>query len=464
MMEIYESLFISGVFLLGGIQMENVYVMKSTSRYTGIHLTEKEFEIIKYIHDFSVFPAGNIHRLFNSGLKKLRSKHAISMRLGKLVKSGILVQLKTNFPKQGENRPPQYAYRLGSRGFDLLMQEEMITEKDAERRKKYGPQLNMPTPHNKAVNTIFTELVERLIGSEESFNSLQCQYFRGDQHKEISYANSQTGYSPVIPDWIYDTKDQIICLELDTGRQTNSIIKAKFGRYQRLARYLEKPLVVVFSVGLSTLTDDDSPKEKRVGSLKQLFSEHTDWPENFEMFVLPSHRTPDFLYKMLKNRATVTNLQAKGVTNNWLTYSRQASKQKMSYRIGQNENLNRLLFQDTYNLDFITELLPGNEIIPTGLLYMDEGSVRSHQKARANMRRIQTWNNRLDSYEPKASLFLVYNEASNAFNEILALQPECRTFIVNVEEVIAAAKSKEQMFPLMIEILTPYTRKPCKLL
>lgn len=462
-MEIYESLFISGGFLLGGIQMENVYVMKSTSRYKGIHLTEREFEVIKYIHDFSVFPAANIHRLFNSGHKKPRSKYAISMRLGKLAKGGILVQLKTDFPKQGENRPPQYAYRLGSRGFDLLIQENMITEKEAERRKKYGAQLKMPTPHNKAVNTIFTELVERLIGSEESFKFLQCQYFRGDQHKELSYANSQTGYSPVIPDWIYDTKDQIICLELDTGRQTNNVIKAKFGRYHRLARYLKKPLVVVFSVGLSTLTDDDSPKEKRVGSLKQLFSEHTDWPENFEVFVLPSHRITDFLYKMLKNRATVTNLHAKGITNSWLNYSRPASKQKMSYRMGQNEKLNRLLFQDTFDLDFITELLLEDNIISAGLLYMEEGSVRSYQKARANMIRIQTWNTRFNSYD-KASLFLVYNQASNAFNEILALQPECRTFIVNVEEVIAAAKSKELLFPPMIEILTPYTRKPCKLL
>ncbi|WP_158241148.1 replication-relaxation family protein [Planomicrobium sp. MB-3u-38] len=444
--------------------MENVYVMKSTSRYTGIHLTEREFEIIKYIHDFSVFPAGNIHRLFNSGHKKPRSKYAISMRLGKLVKSGILVQLKTDFPKQGENRPPQYAYRLGSRGFDLLIQEKVITQKHAERRKKYGPQLKMPTPHNKTVNTIFTELVERLIGSEESFKSLQCQYYRGDQHEEISYANSQTGYSPVIPDWIFDTKDQIICLELDTGRQINSIIKTKFDRYQRLARYLKKPLVVVFSVGLSTLANDDSPKEKRVGSLKQLFSEHTDWPEKFEVFVLPSHRTTDFLYKMLKNRATVTNLHAKGVTNSWLNFSRLASKQKVSYRMAQNENLNRLLFQDTYTLDFITELLLEDKIIPIGLLYMEEGSVRSYQKARTNMKRIQTWNTQFGSHKPSVSLFLVYNQTSNASNEILALQPACRTFIVNVEEVIAAAKSKEQMFPPMVEILTQYTKKPCKLL
>ena len=441
--------------------MKNVYVMKSTSRYTGIHLTGKEFEIVKYIYDFNVFPAGNIHRLFNSGLKNPRSKHAISMRLGKLVKSGILFQLKTDFPKQGENRPPHYAYRLGSRGLELLMQEKVITEKEVERRKKYAPQLNMPTPHNKAISTIFTELVERLIRSEESFDSLQCQYFRGDQHKEISYANSQTGYSPVIPDWIYDTKDQIICLELDTGKQTNSIIEVKFDRYKRLARYLKKPLVVVFSVGLSTLAAGDSPKEKRVGSLKQLFSEHTEWPDNFEVFVLPSYRTTDFLYKMLKNRATATTLTAKGVTNSWLNYSRQVSKQKDFYRIAQNENLNRLLIRDTYNLDFLTELLLENTIIPIGLLYMEEGSVRSYQKARANMRRIQTWNNQ---FEPMASLFLVYKDVSNGFNEILALQPLCRTFIVNVEEVINAAKSKEQIFPSIIKILTQYTREPYELL
>lgn len=309
--------------------MENVYVMKSTARYSGVHLSEREMEILKYILEFSVFPAGNIHRLFNAGIENPRSKYAVSMRLGKLVKSGILVQLKTNFPKQGENRPATYAYRIGSRGFDLLVQENLISSKEAERRKKYGPQLNMPTAHNKTVNTIFTELVELLIERGESFESLQCQYFRGDRHTEISQGNSLTDYSPIIPDWIFETKDEIICLELDTGRQTTRIISNKFERYKRLTTYLKKPLVVIFSVGLSTLPTEDSTKEKRIGSLKHLFTEHTDWPQNFELFVLPSHRTTNFLYGRLEGRYKKTRIFSKNAALSWLNHSRQTTKQRL---------------------------------------------------------------------------------------------------------------------------------------
>lgn len=443
--------------------MENVYVMKSTSRYSGVYLSEREVKIIRYILDFGVFPAGNIHRLFNAGLENPRSKYAISMRLGKLVKSGILVQLKTDFPKLGENRPPNYAYRIGSRGFDLLVQEGLISSKEADRRKKYGPQLNMPTPHNKTVNTVFTELVEILIEREESFASLQCQHFRGDRHAGISYANSQTGYSPIIPDWIYETKDQIICLELDTGRQTKKIINLKFDRYKRLTEHLEKSLVVIFSVGLSTLVTKDSPKEKRIGSLKQLFSEHTEWPENFEIFVLPSHRTTDSLYGMLKQRPKVSKVYTKGAATNWLNYSRQATNQRLSYQFSPNNELNRLFFGDTYDLDLILEILLEGKINPTGLLYMEEGSVRSFQIARTNMMRIQHWNSHHASPESKASLFLVYNDQVNAFHDVLSLQPLCSTFIVNIEEVKSITAYSKQTFPAIIEILTPYTRKSKKL-
>lgn len=444
--------------------MENVYVMKSTSRYSGIHLSEREVEIVKYILDFSVFPARNIHRLFNAGIKNPRSKYAVSMRLGKLVRSGILVQLKTDFPKQGENRPPNYAYRIGSRGFDLFVQENLISSEEAERRKKYGPQLNMPTPHNKTVNTIFTELAEMLIDRGESFASLQYQYFRGDRHKGISYANSQTGYSPIIPDWIYETRDQIICLELDTGRQANKVINAKFDRYKRLTEHLEKTLVVIFSVGFSTLEAEGSPKEKRIGSLKHLFSEHTEWPENFEIFVLPSHRTTDFLYGMLKRHLKVNKVYSKGAAINWLNYSRQATNGKLSYRFSQNNELNRLIFGDSYDLDLMPEILLDGKINPTGLLYMEEGSVRSFQKARANMIRIQHWNSHHASHESKVSLFLVYNEQVNGFHDVLSLQPLCSTFIVNVEEMRAIVAHRKAVFPPIIEILTPFTKKSTKLI
>lgn len=463
-MEIKESLFISGVFLLGGILMENVYVMESTSRYSGIHLSEREMEIIKCILEFGVFPAGNIHRLFNAGVKNPRSKYAVSMRLGKLVKSGILVQLKTDFPKQGENRPPNYAYRIGSRGFDLLVQQEVISPEEAKRRKKYGSQLNMPTPHNKTINTIFTDLIARLIERDESLESLQCQYFRGDRHPGISYANSQTGYSPVIPDWIYETKDQIICLELDTGRQTNSIINVKFDRYKRLCEHLEKPLTVVFSVGLSTLATEEAPKEKRIGSLKHLFSEHTEWPANFDLFVLPSHRTLDFLYGKLKKPFQFTKSYRKGSVINWVNYARLATKHRLSYRVIQNNELDRLTFGDINDLDLVIEISLEKRIVLTGLLYMEEGSVRSFQRARTNMIRIQYWNTHRRQNGNKVSLFLVYSEKKNGVHDVLSLDPLCSTFIVNIEEVLYPKPIQNRVFLEAIEVLTPYTRKSQKLI
>lgn len=442
--------------------MENVYVMKSTARYSGVYLSEREMEILKYILEFSVFPAGNIHRLFNAGIENPRSKYAVSMRLGKLVKSGILVQLKTDFPKQGENRPPTYAYRIGSRGFDLLVQENLISSKEAERRKKYGPQLNMPTAHNKTVNTIFTELVELLIERGESFESLQCQYFRGDRHKDFTYANSQTGYSPVIPDWIYETKDQIVCLELDTGRQTTKIIESKFARYKLVAQYLDKPLTVVFSVGLSTAVHNDSPKEKRIGSLKNLFSDHTEWPNKFEVFVLPSHRTCSFLYKMMKRSPASKKVFTRAGSDKWIKESTSLSLPRTSFDFCRDDILHRLMFRDQNDFDLPGEITRAGKITYVGLLHMEEGSVRSYQRARANTYRIQHWNSLWAEEKSEVSLVLIYKKQISVSSDVLPLSPHCRILISNTEELSEAAQSRNPTYPSLLEILTQYTRKLTK--
>lgn len=432
--------------------------MEPLSRYPGIILTEREVQLIKIIHEFNVCPAKNIHRIYNAGLRNPRTPPGITMRIRKLVKSGMLIQLKSDTYVDEVYQRPSYAYRVGARGFDLLHQENYITEKEADRGKNSNFHLTIPTPHNKTVNTIFTRLFEICIGRGETFESLQIDSRRGDRHEGITAANAQTGYSPIIPDWIYETKDHIICLELDTGTQRNSVINMKFDRYKRVSKLLSKPLVVVFSVGLSILPDVKESRERRIGSLKELFAEHTEWPANFELYVMPSYRTPELLNKLFRQKLSLSKIYSKGSATNWLNYARQAAKQDLSYNMGKNEELNRLFLGDTYDLDIVTELVRGEKSEPTGLLYMEEGSVRSYQKARANMIRLKGWNTQRALYESQVSLLLVYDSHANGIHDVLSLQPLCKMFIVNIEKVKAAAETRENEFPQLLEIVTQYTR------
>ncbi|WP_084242424.1 replication-relaxation family protein [Planomicrobium okeanokoites] len=438
--------------------MNNVYVVESTSRYKGIHVTERELELLKYIYEFNVFPAINFHRLYNAGSTKPRTSQAISIRLSKLVKSGVLIQLKSEVFQNAEPRLPTYAYRLGVRGFDLLIKEKFLSVEEGERAKSYGNKLNMPTTHNKMVSTVFALLVERLIQQGESLNSLQVGSFRGERHTGINKANGLTGYSPIIPDWVFETKDNIICLELDTGSQKMSTINMKFDRYKRITAHLNKPLIVIFSVGLSIKEELLTPKEKRASSLKDFFTEHTEWPSGFELYVLPTYRTPDLLNKLIRGKVKSSKLYSKGAANNWLNYAREASNDRLTYSMNKQEETNSLFFEDSYDLDLVAELIRGEKREQAGLLVMEEGSVRSYQKARTNMIRINNWNTQRALYESKTSLLLVYEKHISGVHDVLPIQPLCNLFIVNIEEVKAVAESKGNDFPPLVEMVTQYTR------
>src|SRR5690606_4732505 len=110
---------LAGCFSLKGDKMTGYIKMESYSRYPGIILTEREVQLLKIIHEFNVFPAKNIHSIYNAGLTSPRTAAGITMRIRKLVKSGMLIQLKSDTFVDEVYQYPTYAYRIGARGFDL---------------------------------------------------------------------------------------------------------------------------------------------------------------------------------------------------------------------------------------------------------------------------------------------------------------------------------------------------------
>lgn len=434
--------------------------LKSSGRYPGIHLTNDEMRLLEYLFEFKVMPTQNIHFFFNTVAGGKRSGNAITNRLARLVSSGILYQLNDADPKRKVFRAINYAYRLGFRGFELLRERGIISEEEMENSKRYARLNNMPTTHNSVVNTLFMELHKILWERNEDIEPMRSQSFRGERHPLIQSVSKGNRIQPIIPDWIFETEEQIICLELDSGSQAMSVIKNKFARYKLLVRETKKPIVVVFSVGLLTEEEggDILKKEKRVSSIKELFPESSEWPEGLDLYVVPTQRTSHILYKFLKSRSYRGRLHSRGAANDWLLKSNKVNQPGVSFSVSRNEKLYELFTRSEVDPDLVTEIKKGDLQKYAGVLYMEEGSVRSYERAKVNMKRIYTWNSKLEKKDTKCTLLLVYEEIVNALNDVVALAPLCNTLIVSNEAVRQAIDSKQQIYPKASKLITKYTR------
>lgn len=455
--------FWQGVFLLEGDYMKpKIYKLESNQRYTAVHISEEEIELLRYIHEFKSVHTHSIHHFYKSGLRRDSSGNAITNRLSKLVKSGVLHQLNDNVQKRDIFKPINYAYRLSTRGYDLLHELGFITEEEVESGKR-NRRIFMPTSHNRVVSTLFMELVERLKLHGETFESLKALSCRGDRHESLSSADKKSGVQPIVPDWVFETRDHIICLELDTGSQAHSVIQNKFYRYKMMMQDIQKPLVIVFSVGLISDMEGEVPtRDKRVASLKEIFPESKEWPDGLDIFVVPTTRTVDILYRLLKQPSDLGRLHYKKVVNQWIINSLDTGERKVSFKNSREESLQRMLFQDQNDLDMIAEIKSQTSLIYGGLLYMEEGAVRSYQRAKANMKRIQTWNVRRAGFESKTMLLLIYDENINLENDVVALSPLCETFLISNELVKSAAEKNK--YPLFTEMVSQFTQKERELI
>ena len=438
----------------------DVLKLKEDGRFNGVHLTPEELELLQHLHEFKSIHARNVHKYYEITSDGKRKGNMVTNRLAKLVASGILFQMNDKEPKREVFRPVNYAYRLGVRGIEVLANQGLFSHEEIESKKKYSYLVNIPTLHNMAINSLFMEVYRLMWERGESFESLNVRSNRGENHALIDSISRGRELQPIIPDWIYETERRIICLEVDSGSQTLGTIENKIARYNLLANKSQKPITVFFSVGLVNGVDGESrSRDRRVASIKETLKEGGEWAEGLEIFAAPSNRAPKILHKLISRQSAVGRLQMKNKTNQWIMHANKNSPAEFTFSISQNDLvLQKLIVEDRYDLDLLVEIRTFEDRKIGVLLFMEEGSVLSYQRARANVKRIVTQLNEAMNARLKTSLFLIYENTEAAANDVVALNPKCEIIISNLDEVKAPTREDGVYRPLVTKVATPFTR------
>lgn len=422
--------------------------LEKTPKYTGAEIKESEFILLKTLSDVKIFSSKNVHLYYRNLHSSQRSPTAISNRLTKLVDAGVLKRMS----KPTKYNTLLHFYKLGDRGYRILEQEGYLTSKQVEVQKKYQYAIKVPPPHNEGVAACIIHLMATLQKKEVPLEVIKTSQ-RGELSSHFLMNVHQRVLAEIVPDWVMETEEYLICLEIDTGNQSHSVIRNKYNRYRAFLtrKKPEKTLLVIF-VSL----DKDTPRIKRVGGLKGAFPPMEEWPEKLELMVLPSSRLSDALIRILTGKLGIHPVRQKKLSYAWMEKS-----------IQQVSSLNSTSMREVYTDKFFDEefiapllmvILPYSKgELGVIAISVEEGAVRSRQWVEKLINRIPVMNlSKAVNYH--LQLLLVYETSDGAEGDILGIKPLNGMYGVSLEGLTRAAPG-EWKYPFAFQFLTPYQKK-----
>lgn len=398
-------------------------------RWTGIVLKSEDLLVLSQIYIHSSMRSPSIHEIYQTTYGKERNSNWITNRLRKLVKSGLLEQMYESMGDRGRaSGMTYYHYRLNNRGYKVLIDEGMVKEDDASKVMLLSKRKRLPTIHTRATSYLANTIFLQLLCSEllDDFT-----HIRGSRHIHLGVAE-ETEKSEVlgliVPDWVFEKGDTIVSIEVDTGSQRGEKILEKHRLYSKTAEHLQtlgKTLVIIFSVTDMSILDfalgkdlRKENREKRIGSLKEVFPLYTEWPDNLHFYVATAKRVPDIVVKVLSNQEPAKSLDRMLDANTW--YELVMNRLANNYQMNMEELSTVLLPNRNYQLDaeYVFALKDNNKVKERHLVLFGEvGSVRNYQYIRNNAHLTYQYNS-----NPKQDIPLfvnvVYATKSSAVEEV----------------------------------------------
>lgn len=440
--------------------------LHKTSKYTGIELKPEELDLLKIVYDLKIINTKNVHNFYLARSKTHKSKQVISNRIHKLRKAGLFFRLDDSHIASSEFRPTNFYLRISSRGLGILKDNMLISKREYDISMVTIYQIKIPQPHNEAVTNVVMDLLLHAYIQGDPLHPALVELSRGEYSKAVLDAGPKLSEGELIPDFVFETRDQLICLELDTGNQMLSVLQSKINRYIELALVLNKPLTLIFSVGLKTMSAvNTSTKQRRVNSIKELFPSLEALPKTLEVFVIETNRATDLIYRQIFKKYVFEERHRKGRVLEWLVRSMEAAPSGTVFAQSKNSAFDGMINKDVYDLDVPGEIVFSNqEANLVGFVYMEEGSVKSFIRARKNIERVEKANRLLTSDERPLSVFLIYEQEDNAINDVIGIMPRCSVWLISIESVVAAAQDRESGYPPLLKINTQFTRVEGKLI
>lgn len=438
---------------------EPIITLTRDTRFTGIYLYQKEIDILHHLYEFKILPTENLHRILKRRGLHVRSRKATTKRLSKFVDAGLLFLMSDSSRAGRKYGTVNFHYRLGSRGYDVLFEQNLITETEYHAGKEIMRKTALPTLHNKAIGDIYAHLYELLESKGKTFRDVNTSLARGDRSILIKQANQLTTMKTLIPDFVFDTPDHTICIEVDSGAQPPQVLEEKYARYKQLAKMSLKPIVLVFSVGLF-IENGKTNRSRRVVSVKQTFPNFTEWGEQLDIYVVPTSRAALLLEQLIHEMPIDESWYRQGKIMSWIKKSNQITPENCHFSRNREGIFDSLIYSDPFDIDAMLSVgLPDEHSFRSGMIYMDMGSVKSYQRARMNVYRIQDWNRRRSNEQKPTYLLLIFKDELGMIEDPLGLDPLCRLFKSNVDQLEQVLAEESANFPPLLELLSYYQQK-----
>lgn len=354
------------------IEVDNfVYKLSLQNKKKRVVLKSEELMLLEELSHHRVLGAGEVHNILQVASNKPKNSRAITNRLRRLVNIGVLKRLV--LPPSANNRFPLYFYKVGSKGLQVLVQTGALTKERSEMINEYLKKAKVPNPHNIATSILANKV--KLLGFKEGFEDYQ--HGRSSLYFEKN--------SPIVPDWVFKRNTHLVCLEVDSGGESLSVIRDKYKKYIELAAKTKDKIKVVFSVmdGSVSQSLTDSERSKRTYSIKESAPPLQEWPANLSFYSLTAERTPALILRLIKDIEPIPAELRKIIVNDWVNLWKENIPAGNELYLLNNDEIyaddNRQRLNDA---DAILRVQTRNYKRTVAVLHGEEGSVFTYQKLR----------------------------------------------------------------------------------
>lgn len=397
-------------------QNEVIAKVEKTARYSGMEITYEEMLLLNQIHIHRILHTSSIHE-FLQFMTGGRNPNSITNRLTKMVDAGILARVTEATPYSGGNFK-RYFYKLGVRGIRVMASILYYSEEEKNNLLRMSRETAPPKTHAHATSvTVNRILIEIVDPSRIEF----VHHLRGAVHPFfVGEKLQQEVRGVIIPDWVFETDDSIISIEIDTGTSRGNEIPSKIKRYIKRANGLEqryKRIIVVFSVLNDALeTKSHSNRYKRISSIKEQIAHVNNIPSNLSFYALQTTKTPAVMKNIYNGEQPVLLERRTVAIHRWLIRFKTVTN--VTIYLG---DLDRLLSphrdkKDDGDALFYLEV--EGHIKPTIVIYGEEGSVDTYHRIQENAYRLYAINQKLPSHE-QIGLLVVYPSKTSMKEDVI---------------------------------------------
>ncbi|MEK5081124.1 replication-relaxation family protein [Solibacillus sp. FSL W7-1436] len=220
----------------------------------GLYLSEYEFTILQQIYLHRMVEASRVHILFKIERSSMRA-NSITNRLAKLVEYKILKRKQSDTKSI---RYRKYYYYIGEVGYEILRKYHPFP------MGAYSPKdWKIPNAHNESCTNAIIEAHSANALREQPFN---IRYERGSHHELIRERANLNGW--VIPDYILQHENLLMCIEYDTGTEPVGRITEKSKIYAGKLELLKQKGYRLAIIYLKSSSNTGKSSIRRIQSMK----------------------------------------------------------------------------------------------------------------------------------------------------------------------------------------------------